>query len=225
MSISGRILRVTIWALPAAWWLAATAADAQNSSIFAVQQHAPLTMADSSWTYQKVEEPRLLKLHDLITVVVSEKSSVTSNGQIDRKKKGYGDLILPDWIKFWHGGLGAQDFPNGAPHVRGEIDNKLDTQGQLQTADAVTFHIACEVVDIRPNGNLILEGHRTIKNNEEVWDYSLTGEIRVEDVKPNNTVQSESVASLRINKREEGHVRDSYRRGWLLEWLDRWQPF
>jgi len=149
-----------------------------------------------------------------------------SNGQMDRNKKGYGDLYLPDWVLLK--GLRAvvpDPQTAGPPHIRGEIDNKLDTQGQLQTADAVTFHIACEVVDIRPNGNLILEGHRTIKNNEEVWDYSLTGEIRVEDVKPNNTVQSESVASLRINKREEGHVRDSYRRGWLLEWLDRWQPF
>ena len=69
------------------------------------------------------------------------------------------------------------------------------------------------MVDIRPNGNLILEGHRSIKNNEEVWDYSLTGEIRSDDVKPNNTVLSENVAALCINKREQGgHVRDSYRR-------------
>ena len=205
--------------------LAAGRAEAQNSSLLANQHGGSVTMADASWTYQKMEEPKQWKLHDLITVSVSEKSTVKSDGQINRMKKGYGDLILPDWLQFTHGQLGAQTWSNGVPHIRGEIDNKLDTQGQLQTADAVTFHIACEVVDIRPNGNLILEGHRTIKNNEEVWDYSLTGEIRVEDVKPNNTVQSESVASLRINKREEGHVRDSYRRGWLLEWLDRWQPF
>ena len=58
-----------------------------------------------------------------------------------------------------------------------------------------------------------------------MWDYSLSGEIRSEDVKPNNMVLSENVASMRINKREQGHVRDSYRRGWMLEWLDKWQPF
>ena len=168
---------------------------AQSSSLLANPQRAALTMADASWTYQKGEEPRMLKLHDLIVVAVSEKSVVKSDGQIDRKKKGYGDLILPSWIKFWNGNLGDAPFNNGAPHVRGEIDNKLQTQGQLQTDDLMTFRIACEVVDIRPNGNLILEGHRTIKNNEEVWDYSLSGEIRAEDVKPNNTVLSENVAA------------------------------
>ena len=72
---------------------------AQSSSLLANPQHAPLTMADASWTYQKGEEPRMLKLHDLIVVTVSEKSVVKSDGQIDRKKKGYGDLILPSWIK------------------------------------------------------------------------------------------------------------------------------
>ena len=200
-------------------------AEAQSSSLYAHPQHTALTMAETSWTYQKPEEPRLLKMHDLIVVTVSEKSMVKSDGQVDRKKKGYGDLILPSWLQFTNGHLGSQSWPNGAPHVRGEIDNKLDTLGQLQTDDLMTFRIACEVVDIRPNGNLILEGHRSIKNNEEVWDYSLTGEIRSDDVKPNNTVLSENVAALRINKREQGHVRDSYRRGWALEWLDKWQPF
>ena len=42
---------------------------------------------------------------------------------------------------------------------------------------------------------------------------------------PNNTVLSENVADMRIVKRETGHVRDGYRRGWALEWLDKWQPF
>lgn len=42
---------------------------------------------------------------------------------------------------------------------------------------------------------------------------------------PNNTVLSENVADLRVAKQERGHVRDGYRRGWFLEWLDKWQPF
>ena len=83
------------------------------------------------------------------------------------------------------------------------------------------FHIACEVVDIRPNGNLVLEGHRSLKNNEEVWDFSLSGEARPEAVLPNNTLLSDNIAALRIDKEQGGQVRDSYRQGWgRLKWLE-----
>ena len=87
------------------------------------------------------------------------------------------------------------------------------------------FKIACTVVDIRPNGVLVIEGRRSIRNNEEVWDLSLTGSVRPEDVLTNNTVLSENIADLRIYKREAGSVRDSYRRGWLMHWLDTYQLF
>ena len=52
-----------------------------------------------------------------------------------------------------------------------------------------------------------------------------SGEIRPGDVLPTNTVLSENVAELSIHKREAGHVRDGYRRGWFTRWLDMLQPF
>jgi flagellar L-ring protein precursor FlgH len=87
------------------------------------------------------------------------------------------------------------------------------------------FRIACRVVDIRPNGNVLIEGRRSILNNDDTWEMSLIGVIRPEDVLPNNTVLSENVADLRIVKRETGHVRDGYRRGWFTRCLDMFQPF
>jgi flagellar L-ring protein precursor FlgH len=95
----------------------------------------------------------------------------------------------------------------------------------LETRDSLKFRIAARIVDIRPNGNLVIEAHRQIRNNEEVWQQSLTGIIRREDVLPNNTVLSEDIAELQIDKREIGHVREGYRRGWLTRFYDRYAPF
>ena len=198
----------------------------QSSSLYGPsQQRSPMNLQEQSWIYQSAEEPRTMKINDLVTVIVSEKSSMTSDGQMDRKKQGYGDLALPNWIKFYGTHLGADPESHGEPHVRGEVDNKLQSHADLATKDAISFKIACRVVDIRPNGDLVIEGNRTIKNNEEEWDYSLRGEIRTDSLLPNNTILSENVAEMNIVKREKGHVRDGYRRGWLLEWLDQWQPF
>jgi len=199
---------------------------AQSSSLFnPSDSRRGITLTEYSWTYQKPVEPHPIRLHDIITVMVDEKSAVTSEGQMDRKKKAYGDLKLPNWILLK--GLSVVPDPQtlGSPHVRGEVDNKMQSQANLETKDWMKLQIACNIVDIRPNGNLIIEGRRTIKNNEDTWEYSLNGEIRAEDVLPNNTVLSQNVSNMRLLKREEGHVRDGYRRGWFLEWLDKYQPF
>lgn len=221
-----RILAI-VSATPAALLLLAAAtaeAAGPSSSLFGnPDRRQPLTMDRHSWTYpQEIDEVRL---YDLVTVIVDQKSSVISEGEMDRKKKAHGDLILKDWILLK--GLAAIPDPQtlGEPHIRGEIDNKMRSEAGLETRDSMKFRISCQVVDIRPNGNLVIEGHDTIRNNTEIWDYSLLGEIRPKDILPNNTVLSEQVFNKNIFKRESGHVRDGYRRGWLLRWLDKWQPF
>ena len=201
-------------------------AVAQSSSLYGdAQSRPPMTLQDASWTYQPPEAARTVKLHQLVTVLVDVKAIMMSNGKMDRKKQGFEDLKLPNWMKFFGASLGADPQSHGEPHARSEFENKLQSQADLQTRETLTFKISCHVVDIRPNGNLILEGTNKIKVNEEVWDFSLTGEIRPEAILPNNTVQSDQIAGLNIVRGNEGHVRDGYRRGWFLEWFDKWQPF
>lgn len=222
-------------------------AAAQNNSLFAAEQQRAatppaetlrtatpaaetsqpsMTLAETSWTYQPaVDIKKIAQLNDIVKVTVSVKSQMTSQGTIDRKKLGHGDLKLTSWIKFYGGNLGEDGNTYGTPEVRGDIDNQLQANGNLQTADKLSFVISCRIVDKRPNGNCVLEGTWNVSNNEEHWEYSLSGEVRPEDIKPDNSVVSDTIADLKIIKREAGHVRDSYRRGWALEWMDKWMPF
>lgn len=200
-------------------------ASAQSSSLWGNPESRPPLDIYRNWMAERPIEPPTIELHDLVTVVIKEESVVISEGQMDRKKKAHGDLILKNWILFKGFAMVPDPQTAGEPHVRGEVDNKMQSNAQLETRDSIKFRIACSVVDIRPNGNLIVEGRRTIRSNDELWEYSLTGEIRSKDVMPNNTVLSENVANMRLFKREAGHVRDGYRRGWLLKWLDKVQPF
>jgi flagellar L-ring protein precursor FlgH len=85
--------------------------------------------------------------------------------------------------------------------------------------------MAVNIVDIQPNGNLVLEGHQTIRNNEEEWRLSITGICRREAIQPDRTVTSDVIYDLRVDKEEVGQVRDGYSRGWLLKWYDKYKPF
>lgn len=184
-----------------------------------------LSLAQASWTFEAQPEPKQFKLNDQLTVLVNEKSVVTSEGQMDRRKQSDGHLTLTDWLSLNNWSIRAAPQASGDPKIGGEAQNKYRAQADLETRDSMTFKIAVRIVDIRPNGTLVVEGNKSVRANAEAWEACLTGVIRPEDVLPNNTIQSENVAELRIVKRESGHVRDGYRRGWMLEFLDRYQPF
>ncbi len=198
-------------------------AAALSASSGMVRRGVPLSQA--SWTYDPPPEPRQFKLNDQITILVSEKSVVTSEGQMDRRKKADGHLTLSDWISLNNFAIRRAPQNSGDPKIAGEVENKYRAQADLETRDSMTFKIAARIVDIRPNGTLVIEGNKTVRNNNESWEACVAGVVRPEDVLPNNSVLSENVAELRIVKRESGHVRDGYRRGWLLEFLDKYQPF
>jgi flagellar L-ring protein precursor FlgH len=220
----------TVWlSLAAGTALAAgVAADMPGSNASPPRTLAlrrPLSLAEASWTYQAPEEPKKLELNDVVVVLVDEKTQVISEGEMDRRRKTDGTFLLKDWIML--DGLNLQPDPQteGEPAITGEMQGKFRSEAELQTRDSIQFRIACRVVDLRPNGNLIVEGHRSIRNNDDLWEMELIGEIRPDDVLPNNTVLSENVADIVIVKRETGHVRDGWRRGWFTKFFDRLQPF
>ena len=184
-----------------------------------------LSLADVSWTYEPTGETRQFRINDQVTVTVKELSSVKSQGDMNRLKQGSGVLTLSNWILLNKFAVVPDPQSAGDPTVGGSVNNQLQTQSDLSTKDQMQFTITCRIADRRPNGLLVLEGVKSVNNNEDSWEQCLTGVVRPEDIMPNNTITSDKVAELKIVKREAGYVRDGYRRGWLLKWLDTYQPF
>jgi flagellar L-ring protein precursor FlgH len=204
----------------------AVQAWAQSSSLYGPPDvRDPLTLPNSSFMYLEIDPPKQIQLHDIVTVVVSESSQVFSEGEVGQKKRSKIDAVLADWLRL--DGLDLKPAPqsDGDLAIRAKLESEYRADSELETRDGMKFRIAANVVDIRPNGNLILEARRTIQNNEETWEQFLTGTVRPLDVLPDNTVLSQNVADLRIQKRECGHVRDGYRRGWFLKFVDAIKPF
>ena len=210
----------------AAQFVATDEGHAQSSSLYGPpSMRRPLTLADSSWTLIKVEPPREIQKNDIITIIVDEKSQFLSEGEVQRRTQSNMDMRLQDWIGFDGFSIRPDPQSAGDPRVRGQVNSQLQTQAELETQDGLKFRIAVRVVDIRPNNTLVIEGHRQIQNNNTLWEQSIGGVVRREDVLPNNTVLSEDIAELVITKREAGHIRDATKRGWLLQWMDFYKPF
>lgn len=191
-------------------------------------QKGILNQGNSSFMYRKLPpeaEQRELQINDIVTVLVDYKSSMLSEGDANAKRTTSLNAVLSNWLKFDGKNLSAATFSNGNPQVNGQLDSQFKTQSDMTLKDSLTFRIGTKVVDIRPNGNLVIEAHRDIQINDEVWTQSLTGEVRRQSIGADRTVRSDEVADLRIEKREKGFIRDSYNRGWFTKWYDYWKPF
>jgi flagellar L-ring protein precursor FlgH len=211
---------------PAVVLVAASTAFAQRASLYQTQAAGPpLTLENHSWLYVATPPVRELQINDLVTIVVDQKQQTQTEGEINRIRQSNIDMRLRDWIMLDGIGIATAPMTDGAPRARGSLDGQLRTNAELDTSARTRFTITATIVDIRPNGNLVLEAHSYQQDNDEVIEASLTGIVRREDVLPNNTVFSEKIAELSIRKRETGHIRDAYRRGWLLQFYDDFKPF
>lgn len=221
------LIRRAMLATLTGWLLARGAeAQAQSSSLHgAPGGRKELTLANSSWLYIKPEEPPEIQLNDIVTVIVDQKSQYINNAMLMRRQRTNMDADLEKWLQFKHFGLGAAPMTGGSPQIEALYNLQNQVQANLRQADGLQFRVGATVVDIRPNGNLVIEAHGRAVFDHEVTEQSLSGIIRRQDVLPNNTVLSEDVAELQLFVRQEGHIRDSWRRGWLWLFLDRHKPF
>jgi flagellar L-ring protein precursor FlgH len=165
-------------------------------------------------------------VEDIVFIRVNEIARMSSEGQLQRRRNSLYDFILNDWVVL-NGLRSIKPSPqsDGDPRVR-STHNRLDrAQVQLDTSEQLSLNIAARIADIRPNGTLVLEAHKIVRINNEVWEVSLSGICRPQDIADNNMILSDRIYDLRIAKRELGHVRDSYKRGWFTRWFDQFSPF
>lgn len=205
-------------------------AQAQSSSIFErdlpMTAQGPIALETGSWTYIPPIRPRRISIHDRVTIRVDELASTTQEGEVERRKTASYNAVLQDWIRL----IGLKAIkPNvqadGDQTIAGQLQQLYRAEGDVATRESLALNIACTVADIRPNGDLVIEGHKQIRINDDFWEVSLTGICRHEDVGPDNVVLSRNIANMKLDKRERGHVRDAYKRGWLVRWLDEFHPF
>jgi flagellar L-ring protein precursor FlgH len=173
----------------------------------------------------QVPKPRRFKVNDLVTVIVREDKRSQSDAKIESEKKWEVESELKEWIRIHDHKLIPQNFSNGIPSVDFNWNDKYDGEGKNERKDSLTTRITATIIDVKPNGTLVLEDIKTIKTDEDVQILRLTGTCRSEDVSAENTVLSTQLARAKIETEHSGPSRDASKRGWLKQFVDFVNPF
>jgi len=171
-------------------------------------------------------EPRVIRKHDLITVIVRQQSEFKSDGSTDLKKDAVLQASLKEFINL---NLRNLELTPSIGAIKPAIDlsggQSFKGTGTVERSDEFTARMQGEVVDVKPNGNLVIQARSNTVTDDERQYFVVSGIIRAQDVSIDNTVLSSQMYDLDIKKTHEGTVREGTRRGWLPKLLDALRPF
>jgi flagellar L-ring protein precursor FlgH len=229
-----RTFRGAVWlaaAAAAGAWLAP--AHAQSASLLERQANPPSIPYIPPRTLQEVSLVRVpdaipFKAHDIITIVVDERIQQRNVAQANRRKQARYALTFDDWVVILSGlRLRADEAIRAErPGLNLQELSNLQSQFQFTRNDRVQYSIAAQVMEVKPNGTLVLEAHGEVSVNNEQNTYRLTGIIDPRDVDmKTRSIKSDRIASKRVDLEQVGPTRDGYRRGWLQRVMDMFLVF
>lgn len=191
---------------------------------YVIRPPAPLTVRDYSWIFIDPPPPRQIRLHDIVSIVVDEKSEVTLRSGFNRQRTVNLKAELKEFIRFSEKGNLTNAAAN-QPTIDTNLNGQMRTLGRVTDQEGIRYRIAATVVNVLPNGVVVLEAHKSIRTDRDVWQFTLTGKIRSEDIRRDNSALSENIADLQIVKSRAGKVYDSTKRGWGTRLYDLLWPF
>lgn len=172
-------------------------------------------------------KPRDFQVHDKVTIIISESSKQSASQSLDTKQDANYKAALkrfPDLAKFLDFNL-ANGSANPIVELDASGNGKFKGEGKYDRDDRFTDRITATIIDIKPNGVLVIEAKRTIQKDEEIQTLVLSGECRRDDVTKQNTVLSNQLANMTLATKNEGRVKESANKGViprLLEAIFNW---
>ncbi|HSH00336.1 MAG TPA: flagellar basal body L-ring protein FlgH, partial [candidate division Zixibacteria bacterium] len=136
------------------------------------------------------------KVGDLLTVRIVE--SATARNAVTTNTKKSSDFELDAGP-----GTGELDFI-GLFGLNSSHSSKTDNQGQTSRAGQLQAQMTVQVVGVRENGDLVIQGSRVIGINNDKEQLTLTGIVRPNDITPENAILSYQIAEAQITYRGKG---------------------
>ncbi len=152
------------------------------------------------------------RIGDTITIVLQENtsSSDSNNALIMKNDTNTGTLgvNLGGFKPF------GSNFSANTNAQRNFMGNAVAGQSNTLTGD-----VTVNVVDVLPNGILVVRGEKWVHLSHGSEIVRVVGDVRPEDINPDNTVLSTRLADARVTYTARGELEDSSEKGWFSKLL------
>jgi flagellar L-ring protein precursor FlgH len=159
---------------------------------------------------------RAMRIHDLISIVVAETLSASTDGSVKNSRSSNASSQVASLF-------GALSKSNSLQQLISQNSaSGLNAQGQSIANSSLNTVVGGQVVDVLPNGTLVIEADREVAFNQQTQMIRLRGLVRPVDVSTANEVLSTSITDLELEVVGKGIINDyTYRQNPLVRLLER----
>ncbi|MBV7314777.1 flagellar basal body L-ring protein FlgH [Shewanella sp. NIFS-20-20] len=163
---------------------------------------------------------RAHKVGDIITVVLEESTQAKKSANNELKK---GSDMSIDPIQ----AMGGNVTVNGKPLDLAYKDSfNTNRESAADQSNSLSGNISANVMQVLNNGYLVIRGEKWISINNGDEFIRVTGIVRPQDIRPDNTIESNRVANARIQYSGTGTFAEVQKVGWLSGFfMSSWWPF
>jgi flagellar L-ring protein precursor FlgH len=161
-------------------------------------------------------DAKAVRVHDVVGIVVTESLAASTDGQVKNSRASNANSGLTSLF-------GLLKSSNALKNLVGmTAASGLSAQGQSTTNSSLATTFGAEVVDVLPNGMLVVQATRELTFSQQTQLIKLRGLVRPEDVSSQNQVLSTAMTDLELEVTGKGIVNDStYRQNPLVRFLER----
>ncbi len=175
-------------------------------------------------------DKRAYGIGDILTISVNEGTSLNASQNTSRTRDAKIDNAVTQFL-FANSGFGKH---NGElPKTQAETKTTSKGGGDVTNSQNLRSQVSVVVIDVLPNGNLVLEGARLISFGGETYYAVLKGLVRPEDIgygfrlglRYRNTVSSQYIADAQVEYVSKGSLTDSQKQSWYQKLSSVVNPF
>ena len=160
------------------------------------------------------------RVNDIVTVRILENTEAQSAADAQTNRSSSIGLGIPNLFS-------AENHTalNWDSLLSANTNTQFKGSGSTNRSGSVDAFLPARVKEVLPNGDMVIEGVKEIKVNNERQMLRMFGVVRPKDIGPGNVVFSTSVANMLVQVDGKGVLSDTIKRGWLLGIFSRAWPF
>jgi len=178
------------------------------------------------------------RVNDLVTILIVESLSGSGTADTQTSRDSSAELELSKFLgmntdfgiqdrSLLHHlyNIGTDSASKFDPSIKGSGVSDFKGEGDTNRKGSLNATITAKVVEVMPNGNLVLESRKELTINNETQILVMRGIARSEDITSANTIVSTKLADAQVYYVGDGVLQDKQSPGWLVRITDRLWPF